>query len=214
MKKYTILITTLLLITTLIITALPVLASLVNVRQSHTAGIAAHYLHSTQQLSQSFTTDQAYSLYSVKYKAYRIGTPTAFYVEIKLADANHKPTGSVLASSGELYPNLTTDSAGAVYTWILDTPYALSATDEYCIIFRCTGDTSNKLVFFSDSTNAYAGGIECYSSNGTTWTSYDTWDLYFQTYSIDTVEPDIYTLPPLYDQPTTVYLRGLITALG
>lgn len=123
--------------------------------------------------SQSFLTTAEYSIFSVKLKLSRNGSPGATgTVKIFAADGSRFPTGAALATVN-FVPN---DLVEFVATWeefTLDTPLPISDATEYCIVMECPGiDTSNKIAHRVDIAGSpYTDGQGAITTTGDNWQS-------------------------------------------
>ena len=150
---------------------------------SYTTGDdALSSLYADNWISQTFTTDTAIDLSSIKLKIKRTGTSGTLTIGIREVDVNNKPTGSDLSSGSLDYTNLLDD---AETSWISVhlTSYTLSASTTYAIVIRTDGaDNSNKYEARIVTTGAYSGGNNLTSTDaGSTWTA-GTSDILFDVY--------------------------------
>jgi len=114
------------------------------------------------------------------YISYVDGTPPTEVVEIKKADAAHKPTGNAL-STGEFTPVGT-----GWYEVTMDKKIELEIETEYCIVYRSkagAGDSSNTAGWHWNNATGYTGGTGWESTDGgSTWTAANTY--WFKIYAI------------------------------
>lgn len=148
--------------------------------------------YGTAWQEQSFTVGgTGFSVTSVKLMLWRtsasLGTATA---SIRAVDANHKPTGSDLASGTYSCDSITqTETAGTLYEFTF-TPYTLAANTEYAIVLRqSAGSPANTLWWVhthKDYTTPYADGMPKYSyDSGSTWGDTINRDLIFEVWGED-----------------------------
>ncbi len=138
-----------------------------------------------------------------------------------LADGNHKPTGSALASgtrSGNYVSELSTGSSWLGCTF--DNAVALSDATEYVLVIHGTSlDADSRLSWRTDGTAGYGGtGARVYSTDGgSSWTVDDTDDFLFAILAEETKAnyQDVTTTAVYGDVPAKLYLRlSQATATG
>jgi hypothetical protein len=180
----------------------------------------------TGRVSQTFTmastlTVAGAAIYCEK-SAVGIGN---VYFEIYAVDANHKPTGGVMATGNISNANIPTYTGTYPHTnaWsfcAFSTPVALTTGTEYALVIRTPSWTAGYLyVYYSVATNPYAGGVGWYSTdNGSTWTTIGNYDFAFAVLTQTTrVNYQEITTDATYgDVPagTMMNLSGLPTAVN
>ena len=140
-------------------------------------------IYEPYRASQSFVTTGAYTLEYVTLGLYYYNAANTIYVEIYLADANHKPTGAALVSkilSSGVPASAPAGVAG--YTQLVfDPTLDLDASTEYCIVLR--GNTSYNYGhprWQYGGTGEYSAGVGCSSTDsGANWTA-QTYDFGFE----------------------------------
>jgi hypothetical protein len=146
------------------------------------------YFSGSTRYCQTFTPDVAHNIGKVLLYAFAsYGTTGTATISIKNADANHKPTGSALASA--TVDLATFPSSGDAYSWpdeqygvmaILSNIYALEASTEYVIEVSSTHG-----IYWGTKTTGYAGGVPVKSTNdGSSWTVETGYDLMFKEYEV------------------------------
>lgn len=140
------------------------------------------------QKGQTFTTVGAFTINQVKLKLLTGAGSTNITAYLYLADAAHKPTGGILATSDTLSSGGFGADPGSWQTFTFGTPYALSATTEYAIVLTApAGDGSNYVGWRGDVAGGYAGGYYLSSGDsGASWGTSAADDFMFETYSLDT----------------------------
>lgn len=92
-------------------------------------------------------TNEANTLSSFKIKLVRYGSPGTLQCNLYLADANHKPTGAVLAAGTVLQSSVPESEETDIETEVtieMTPSYVLAAGTEYCfILIAPSGDASN-----------------------------------------------------------------------
>jgi hypothetical protein len=130
-------------------------------------------------LGQYFNPATAHRIDYLNLYVLKSGTPGNITVYIYLADANHKPTGSVLATA-----TVSANGWGTSMGWqkiTLDTGYSLSASTEYVMVLSNAGGDASNYVQWGAGNNDYSKGTYMYSSNsGSTWTLGSANDLIFK----------------------------------
>lgn len=150
----------------------------------NTSANSETHFYGTEWVGQTFLTNQAYNISSVKVKLFRVGTPGTVTVGIRATDGDGKPTGADLVSGTLDGNSLTTDSAGEWKEVSFGSPYSLSAATVYAIVVRApSGSGPNRGDWKKQTGNAYANGDYAYSSDsGSSWIVNDTADHNFETY--------------------------------
>ncbi|MBA7580050.1 hypothetical protein ES708_21936 [subsurface metagenome] len=157
----------------------------INQYESYDWGKTAHFnLWDNIWWSQSFTPQTSHTITSVRLRMKRKGSPGMLYVNIKAADAAHKPTGPVLASGTINANTFTTALWGDWYLIDLGDGVALTAGTEYCVECHIVGGSSSNGVHWEGATTTlYPNGTGCVSSDtGSSWTPYPAYGLYFIEY--------------------------------
>ena len=135
--------------------------------------------------AQSFTTNDAYYITSVRLKIYRVGNPGTLTVSIRAADVLGAPSGSD-RTSGTINANtITTGTGGAWYEIEFSSQWPLQANTQYTIVVRAVaGDSSNYVCWrFDDGDATYANGTYVSSSNsGMGWATDTDSDFMFSTW--------------------------------
>lgn len=162
--------------------------------------------------AQTFTTDDAHTVVSVRLKLYRVGEPGVFTVSIR-ETSDSDPIGTDL-TSGVLNANtLTTNTAGDWYEVVMTSEYALEADTMYSVVARAVaGDASNKVVVRFDTTTAgYTdGAYELSANSGVSWTTQTDDDLMFEVYgnsNMEVISAKVFVLPDAGWLITTHYLN-------
>ena len=140
----------------------------------------------------AFTAGSSYSFTETRFWVFRAGTATTadYIVYLYRTDANHKPTGSVLASGSINTSNFTTNSTGAEYAVTWSTPYTLTNGLEYICVHTCDIVVANRPLM----KGATSGSGFCYTSDGgSTWTTVG-YVSYFQNYGNDSPGSAIKTI--------------------
>lgn len=128
---------------------------------------------------QTWTTESAYSIASVKLKLYRGATgPDNVTVSIRATSAG-LPTGGDLTSGSIAGSTLTQGSPGD-FIEIPLTPFALSDATKYAIILNVDNLSCSWRV--DNSAPSYAGGNGCSSTNAGVGWSTGGWDSMFETH--------------------------------
>lgn len=152
------------------------------------------------QVAQTFTTSDAYSLTSVKMMNYISSYPTEnvgdVILEIFAVDGSSKPTGSALATStlaaADIQigsPSRPADPDDADWTvFELTVPLDLDASTEYAITIRTTnaGGGRNMFVIKTNTTPLYADGVNWFTSDGGSVWQGPFSDSLFQTWGENT----------------------------
>lgn len=163
-------------------------------------GLGLRIFHDTvtpkySRWSQSFTPDITHTVKKIKMWMKRVGNAGTITFDLYAADANHRPTGAVLATGTKA----ATAISDTTYTWYevisLGTGIELTASSKYVIVVSASaGDEDNNYVLFHGKTgNPYSGGQTCLSTDqGVTWdyTTYATYDLAFVEYGAGYLDDD------------------------
>jgi len=164
---------------------------------------------------QTFTPSEEHDIASVILSLGRSGSPGTITVSIKATSAG-KPTGDDLCSgttNGNTLPiNGWPTPAPEEREITFNTNPTLSAGVKYAIVVRATsGDGSNKLIWAASTTSVYDDGDQCYSNNsGSSWTLYDTRELWFKEYGDPTAEPPGKArFPTPANEAEKVIIRGI-----
>jgi hypothetical protein len=150
--------------------------------QSHVAGtLLVQSAYTVNRAGQSFTPAASGYLSTVEVYLTKQGSPTGnMTLNLYLSDANNKPTGSILATSGVL------DSAaisGTYQAFTFGTPAVITSGTKYVFVLVYSGgDGANYVVVRGNTSDSYAGGKLIISADsGATWTE-QTKDIDFKTY--------------------------------
>lgn len=134
-------------------------------------------------VAQTFTTESAHKITSVKIYAKRYGYPGICTFSIKATDGNGHPTGDDLVS-GTMNGSLLTESP----QWInitLGNGYDLNGSTKYALVMR-GGSTSNIVYLAADVAGAYSGGcLETSTDSGSNWSSQTSYDALFEVRSTE-----------------------------
>lgn len=141
-------------------------------------------IRGTYWQSQSFIVQNPHNIAKVRLWIDKTGSSglTSVTVEIYAADANHKPTGSVLASGTVLAENIQPAAYGDENhptEIILSSPYPLAASTEYCIVARANTGSYYTYLFSSDT--GYSGYHFSTTNSGGYWST-ESDDLLFAEY--------------------------------
>ena len=143
------------------------------------------YMDGTTDLNyQAWTPSIGYTCEYVKLALYAIGSPTGtLTARLKACDANHKPTGSTLASASIDASTVTTGySPPSYYTFTWGTAYNLTAGTEYCVTLENTANTASDYATMATD-NTSPPGYGGYSTNGgSSWTATSTYNSPYQIY--------------------------------
>lgn len=142
----------------------------------------------TTWYAQTWTTTEGYSIYSVKLKLYRVGTPGTCTVGIYRTSSSD-PTGSALVSTTLDGDTFTTSTSGEWKEFVFSTNYPLSNSTKYAIVVYSAAAGLRWRVDASSPT--YTGGALNYSINsGGTWSGEQAQDCMFEAWGIETVVTD------------------------
>jgi len=140
---------------------------------------------------QTFTPLEAHTFRIARLRLKRKGDAGDLIVNIKATDANHKPTGDILAQAQKASIFLSTDTWGDWFYLVFDKYVSLTDGVEYCFECWTTGGNSNNWVqWIGASGNQYPNGTSGYSLNdGGSWTMTPTNDWYFIEYEVRDYTP-------------------------
>jgi len=155
------------------------------------------------QLCQTFTPDQNHLLQGVKLRLKKkAGVPKIYYVDIYAVDANHHPTGLVLAS-GELDgKTFSTATWGDYEAFLLGAGCQVYKGIEYGIVLRSPlSNATNYAEWIVTTVGGYPAGVVVYSlDGGGTWQDdYLAYDLIFVEYNHLLPKPRQLTLRTIND---------------
>lgn len=139
--------------------------------------------------SQSRVITKPDTITSIKLKLSRAGNPGTMNVYIYNADANHMPTGAVLASGSINANTFTTATAGDWYEIDLGAGFTPTVDNEYATAISCpSGNASNQARWRACSASQYPHGMAGWSTDsGGSWSPQTTFDCYFIDYETATV---------------------------
>ncbi len=143
---------------------------------------AAIICYSPNWKAQTFTPQVTHTITHAEIRAYRSGSPGTITISIRATDGSGHPTGADLCSvtfNGNTLPA----SYNPIYwmTAFFEPGCILQASTKYAIVWRHTGDDSNKALLRYDSSGTYANGnYEESSDSGSTWTSDTDKDFHFR----------------------------------
>jgi len=160
--------------------------------------------------SQSRTPLSDMWLTAVRLRLKRKGSPGTVYIKIYKADANHFPTGSVLAQGTINGNTLSTATWGAWYLIELTTGTQLLANTEYCVVVHIVGGSTSNMVYWIGATgNQYPNGYAAASTNGgSSWTAQYDYDWYFIDYHTEEIGGTNFCLRADYDVSNTPPIIG------
>jgi hypothetical protein len=135
----------------------------------------------TSWTGNTFTPSSNYPLGKVVFKLWRSGTPLTATLHVR-ATSDGKPWGADLASKSVDVSGITTNSAGELVEFILDTPIELSSGTMYSIVLE--GDSNGVTYVRYGNQSGYAAGTLVYSTNsGSTWSINANYDTVFYCYA-------------------------------
>lgn len=142
------------------------------------------FVFASSWLSQSFTPQTTHTLTKVKVRIRKVGTAPTLHADIYLADANHCPTGSSLASASVDPSLIPTPAWGDWVELDFGAGAALTAGTEYCLVLhQVGGNTSNCTKWIGATGDKYPNGMMCASGDaGGSYDQYADYDLYFIDY--------------------------------
>lgn len=118
------------------------------------------------RVSQSRFPQSSATITTLKLRLRRRGAPGTFYVDIHAADAQHKPTGPVLASGSINGNTLTTVTWGLWYEIDLGAGFTPTAGQEYCTVgYILAGNATNYVDWRGSPAGMYVNGYCCYSDD-------------------------------------------------
>ncbi|GAH11590.1 unnamed protein product, partial [marine sediment metagenome] len=144
--------------------------------------------YGVQWHAQTFTVgnignNEDHKITHVKLKLYKVGSPGAMTIGIRLTDGEGKPTGNDLCSVDHAGNSLPSSAAWVDFAF--PSPAVLFADTQYAIVLRtASGDAGNAVRWRVDITSpTYAGGTECGSGDsGGSWDAYPGNDFMFEEY--------------------------------
>jgi len=148
--------------------------------------------NTTTWYGQSFTaTDDMITVTSVFLTFRSFETPVGTWnVKIFLASGG-KPTGSALASMSE--SAVETDTGFTSREFEFDTSLNVTSGLQYVVVFYFSSLSGGVYLMKFKSPSVYSGGTRVSSSNsGGTWTITSTYDMEFQVWGIEPVDPLTY----------------------
>lgn len=127
---------------------------------------------------QSFTCDLAARVDSVKFKLYKVGSPTGncyalIYAHAGTYGSSSVPTGSALATSDAVdVTSITADTTWIKFTFSGANKIRLETATYYVVTFQFAGgDASNNIAIVTDITTASHDGNRSYTPAVTSWTA-------------------------------------------
>jgi hypothetical protein len=178
-----------------------------------TNGAAAWTLYngSDTYCGQSFTNTGTITIDGAKFYLRKIGSPTGnIYVKIYAHTGTYgvssKPTGAALATSDPVdISTLTTSNQLISFTFSGSNRITLNPSTYYVIQVNYSGgNSSNYLMVASDGSSPTHSGNASTSTDGSTWTSYNSYDTCFYIYSG--------TLSKVGNSRTNYFIDGGLTA--
>jgi len=173
----------------------------------------------TSWITQTFTTNSAYTITETHAKLYREGSPGTCNLNIYATTSDH-PTGSAIASGSFNGNALTTNTAGEWIT-VTYTGTALTSTTKYAIVLNCPDGTNpNRVNWRMDASSpSYSGGSYGASADsGANWSMNTSYDHMFETYSgVAATSSDPYILPDTLTRvvnPTQDLFNGILLFFG
>ena len=121
---------------------------------------------------QSFTTDNAHTITSIKLLLFRVGSPGTLTITVKAVDENGHPSGAALCSGTT---NGNTLATAYPYEWrtiSLGSGASLRGNTKYALYGECEGADSDNCVNcrHDHADSAYSGGCRLYSDDaGSSW---------------------------------------------
>ncbi len=137
-----------------------------------------------EEVAQTFTASQNYTIISIKILIYRVGTPGTCSISLYNTDESGHPS-TFIRSSGFNGNNLTTDTAGEWKEVIPGGGQAIVGGTKYAIRVSGGDDLNNYVGWRKDSAGAtFIGGNREHSTdNGVNWTAYADEDLMFEVWA-------------------------------
>lgn len=141
--------------------------------------------HSTRSNAQQIKPSSTHTIKRVDFYGYRTDDPIVSadsYIKIYAADANHKPTGSILAQALFDFSLLPLAANEGWNTIPLDAFTELTAETEYCIVMESAAILGySDPIWRMDTAAGYTRGISLISFDaGATWTAYSQYDFVFR----------------------------------
>jgi len=144
--------------------------------EQFTAWDYGDYVYGSMRACQTFTPATSHYFDMASFLWYKVGSPNyAVTIALYRADANHRPTGTVLCSTTFAASSVVgTVSAPTWYEYGFTTGYQLLAGNEYAIVLSGNGGTSaNQIIAKLKDAGGYSGGTSSTSSDGgATWTTF------------------------------------------
>jgi hypothetical protein len=170
------------------------------------------------RVCQTFISPISHTLEYLKLAVYRYGAGNTIIIDIYLAGANHKPTGSILSTCTKNCTGIPTavPTELSQYTQFdLSPQIPLTANLEYCIVAReYNGDSNNHTRIIYNSTG-YANGYRVYSADsGASWTVDTGHDFPFAEYGTHYDLPTVITNEPTGLTHNAVTLHGTLSNDG
>lgn len=135
-------------------------------------------------IGQTIIIHTAHIITSIKFKLWRKGTPSGDVVaKLYEADANHLPTGSVLATAQISASSITTTSPGVLYEFVFDNKISLEQGKEYAITLDLPYTDSNNLINCRYGASSYPGYYLINFGNGWQANTHG-YDLVFEEYGV------------------------------
>lgn len=159
-------------------------------------------------LGQFFVPTETLSSLAVQIKGKKSGSPGTTTFEIHAANAQHKPTGPVLATGTTDADTWTTDASGQWVVVPVTEGVVLQAGTEYTLTwYAAAGDATNKGQARRSSTGGYADGGTLTSADcGVTWTVTTTNDFVFEVIGLPVAPAS--GAPPAAGRGLTVLSAG------
>ncbi len=166
--------------------------------EQYTTGTSGSSLYGPNRRYQTFTPATSHKIDTVSLYLYKQGAPNyTVTIGIYNVDANNKPTGAPLCSTGLTASSLTTTPSWYMYT--LATSCQVVAGSKYAIVLSGNGgDFSNRVNVRYNMSGGYSRGVFGSSSNsGTTWSVSSYQDMAFKEgQSPDQSPPTITSVSP------------------
>jgi hypothetical protein len=153
---------------------------------SQTAIGSVANVYSSNWKGQTFQYSEKFNLTVVSLYLQKVGSPAGDFIVSIRQTSGGLPTGSDLASS-----SITASSISTTATWYnFSMNIVLNASSTYSIVVRCpNGDASNCINWHYSTSNPYAYGVYCYSSNsGSSWATTSGNDFCFKVYGFTVTE--------------------------
>ena len=135
-------------------------------------------------VGQTIIIHTAHIITSIKFKLWRKGSPSGNVVaNLYEADANHLPTGSVLATAQISASSITTTSPGVLYEFVFGNKILLEQGEEYAITLDLPFTDADNAVECRYGASSYPGYRLIDFGNG--WqANTDGYDLVFEEYGV------------------------------